>query len=428
MSCPRISHVVPLRPEVPVEGSHRSRRGRSRSERLDSFHGATASTRLSRTICPEAREASTSTSIYSIPSSLRLASRLTASSSGRSNVGEARGDLDRAVEAYNGAVRTWRNYELGRPAGSAPSTMVGSLEWAGIRQGLVAAATERGFRLEGLEESPGDQLLFRPEEEDRSHMSNREVSGAVLRLTRLRNRIRSLDTIEDDAERPARDRLAAARSAVALTREATLLVDQLRDRAPNPRDPRILRLSNEILHVACDDPNTAEVMSMTNPEWVASVVRLYNQTAEGAIRAAYHDRADGGADNRIFQARLHLLRARRASYALSLSDDPVAATLLRSDLDRTRVALQRDLTRETGRIVREDVREARRLLTRADAVLGHPRRPVSPARLEAARADYRRGLEILNRLAEFSATDPRVARLRGDGRWARLESAASAAA
>lgn len=429
MTCPRISHAVPLQADLSAAGSHRSRRVVRRGrETSDSFQVSTASGRLSQSLCSETRGTPSATSILSIPGALRSASRFTAAASDPDSRTGARSDLDRAVEAYNGAVRTWRTYELSRPAGSPPSAMVRSLEWDGIREGLLAAAAQQGFRLSGLEESPSDQILFRPEEGASNRMSDREVSGAVLQLTRIRNRIRALDLIEDDPERSMRDRLSASRSGLNLVRQAAEIFDRLESAAPNPHDARIVRLRSELLHVACDDPNTAEVAQQTGPEWVAHTVRLYNQSAEGAIRGVNPGRVDAGYENPILRARLHLTRARRASVALRFCDDVVAGEALSGELNQSRIRLERELLGATRRVVSVDVREARRLLARADAVLGHPGRSVSPARLEAARADYRRGLEILNRLSEFSATNPQVARLRHDGRWARLESAANAAA
>jgi hypothetical protein len=336
-------------------------------------------------------------------------------------------ELNRGVEAYNAAVQAWRNYELGRPAGSPPSALVRNMPWSRAREQLLAAAERRGYRIRDLEDAPADQVIFRSSESETASplMSQTQVSSAVLRLTRIRNRIRELDRIEDDTSRPMTERLRAAASAVALVRQAAGLVERIRTEGPNPRDPRVLRLSSEILHAACDDPNTAAVASQTDPEWVANTVRLYQSTARGAIGSAFQDRGETGSSNRVLLARLHLLRARRASHALALSNDPATGARIGAELQAERVGLTRDLLREQRRIVRDQVREANRLLARADAVLGRPQRRVSAERLEAARADYRRGREILLYLSEFSTGDSRVSRLRQDRRWARLESAAT---
>ena len=302
--------------------------------------------------------------------------------------------------------------------------MIRGLPFNLVRERLLAAAERRGFRLRELEASPSDQLLVRPGEIETAGgpMSQAEVSSAVLRLTRLRNRIRQLDRIEDDSERPMTERLRAAASAVALTRQASELIQALRTEAPNPRDPRILRLSSELLHVACDDSPTEGLTYRDDAEWVAGAVRLYQDTARNAIGAIADRRHETGPLNPVLRARLHLLRARRAAYALTLASDSEAGTRLAAELGSQRVALQGDLLRQQRRAVRADVREATRLLARAEAVLGSGRR-VSEERRASALADYRRGSEILSYLMEASPGNPRVRRLSADRRWARLDAA-----
>ncbi len=433
MSCPQISsHVVSIRQESP-EGrpSRTSRRRRPEESRSSSFSGGNPSSHLASRVCGgSSASRGPARSLTSIPGLLSQAQHH-ASAAAESDALDAGGsELNRGVEAYNAAVLAWRTYELSRSAGSPPSGLIRSVSWSRAREQLLAAAELRGYRLRDLEDAPSDQLVFRPSESGTAspRMSQAQVSSAVLRLTRIRNRIRELDRIEDDFARPMTERLRAAASAVALVRQAAGLVERIRAEAPNPRDPRILRLSSEILHAACDDPNTATVASHTDPEWVASTARLYQSTARGAIDSAFQDRGETGTSNRVLLARLHLLRARRASLALTLSNDPATGARIGAELQAERVGLQRDLLRQQSRIVRDQVREANRLLARADAVLGRPHRRVSAERLEAARADYRRGREILLYLSELSTGDSRVSRLRQDRRWARLESAATGSA
>ncbi|HEX5034132.1 MAG TPA: hypothetical protein VFW62_06595 [bacterium] len=423
MTCPRIpSHAVPLSPEIPSRFSRSARRSHSREEGASAFQrGVNPADRLAQGICSGAPRGPRS--LTSIPSLLSQADRAvtTAESASAESVAA---DLNRGVEAYNAAVQAWRAYESGRPAGAPPSTVIRGLPFNLIRERLLAVAERRGFRLRDLEPSPSDQMMVRPSETEAATgpMSQTEVSSAVLRLTRLRNRIRQLDRIEDDSERPMTERLRAAASALALTRQASELIQCLRTEAPNPRDARILRLSSEILHVACDDSPTEGLTYRDDAEWVAGAVRLYQDTARNAIGAIADRRHETGALNPVLRARLHLLRARRAAYALTLTSDSEAGARLADELGTRRVALQGDLLRQQRRAIRADVREATRLLARAEAVLGSGRR-VSEERRASAVADYRRGTEILSYLMEASPGHPRVRRLSADRRWARLDAA-----
>jgi len=423
MSCPPVQGRVIALDQPRVSPRLSARRERSRASRAPLAHGTPAS-RLAAALCQDGRSSAggASASILQIPALLRRADRLASEAAAVTLPAERSQRLEAAMQVYNRAVSAYEAYERGRAPGAPDSLLLENVDWDGPRTRLVETAGFLRFRLEGLSASPRESMVFRLGSEVAPRMSDREVSRAILQLTRLRNRIREVDAVEDDASLPMARRLRAAAQAGRFVRRAVGLIERLRSEAPNPEDLRISRLSREIIRAACDDPAAGFGSHHVDVTAVAGTVRLYQGVARHAILGAPSDGVDvAGTGNHLLSARLQLLRARRAADVMAIAGDAPEAGPGRAELLAEQRILYRQLGSTRRRIVARQSREARRLLVRAGSVLRARRgRELSEARREAALENYRCASRILDYLREVAPTDRRVTRLQRDHRWARL--------